>query len=131
MPTTNPLFRTNHLDVVVLTTVKIAPVPRESRKLYVMYSCHASQARLVSKRPRPVKVPMKKPTLLGPYLSMAHPPSTDMAQQINIYTEKMLDVAALLTPKSASKEVRNTPKEYRDPNPIMLMRRPAAVTTHP
>jgi hypothetical protein len=33
IPTTNPLFLTNHLEDVVLTTTYIGPVPKESKRL--------------------------------------------------------------------------------------------------
>ena len=76
-----------------------------------MNNCQTSVVRLVIKRLRPVKVPIKRPTFLGPYRSEAQPPRIVTKEQISIYTEKILEVAPRLTPKSASRDFRNMPKE--------------------
>jgi hypothetical protein len=45
--------------------------------------------------------------------------------------EKILEVAALDRVKSISMDSKKTPKEYRIPIPITLIRKPAPAITHP
>jgi hypothetical protein len=111
MPRAKPRFLSNHLEVVEFTTGNTAPVPNESSKPKVMYSCHKEPVWLVSKRLSPVKEPIRKQTFLGPYRSRAQPPKIANTQQHNMYMEKMLDVAPRVRANSFSRDLKKTPKE--------------------
>jgi len=76
-----------------------------------MNNCQAALVWLVSNRLKPVNKPIKKSTILGPYLSTAQPPKILNIDKSNIETEKIAEVVARVKLNSLSMDLKKTPKE--------------------
>ena len=96
-----------------------------------MNNCHKEPTWLVSNRLRPVSSPTMKTIFLGPYLSIAQPPTKVMMMLHTMKMEKTAEVVARLKTNSVSIDLKKTPKEKRIPHMAVLMIKKAATTTQP
>jgi hypothetical protein len=78
-----------------------------------------------------VDKPIKKNTILGPYLSMAQPPKTLNTQISSIETEKTAEVIARVRLNSLSMDLKKTPKEVAVPRRVAWITKRAITTTQP
>ena len=80
-----------------------------------MNNCQAALVWLVSNRLKPVNKPIKKRTILGPYLSKAQPPKILNIDKSNIEAEKIAEVVARVKLNSLSMDLKKIPKEVLVP----------------
>jgi len=83
-----------------------------------MNNCHVALTWLVSNKLKPVNKPIKKRTILGPYLSKAKPPKTLNTHKSSIEIEKTAEVVARLKSNSPAMDLKKTPKEVLVPKRI-------------
>ena len=96
-----------------------------------MNSCHAVLVWLVSNRPKPVNKPIKRTTILGPYLSEAQPPKIANTQPSIVEVETTAEVATRVKLNSLAMDLKKTPKEKRIPVIVAPAIKKAATTTQP
>ena len=76
-----------------------------------MNNCHRELVWLVSNRLKPVNRPIKRITILGPYLSKARPAKKEHTPASIILADKIVEVAARVKLNSLSMDLKKTPKE--------------------
>jgi hypothetical protein len=74
-------------------------------------------------------MPITRNTGLGPNLSNAHPPMTEVAAENSMYIENSVDVIERVHENSVSSEVKKMPNEYRIPIPTAKITKQEIRTT--
>ncbi len=80
-----------------------------------MNNCHSELVWLVSNRLTPVNRPIKKITILGPYLSKARPAKKEHTPASIRLADRIVEVAARVKPNSLSIDLKKMPKEKYTP----------------
>jgi len=96
-----------------------------------MNNCHKELVWPVSNRLRPVNKPIRRITILGPYLSKAQPPKIVNIPPSTIKIEKIEEVAARVKSNSPSMDLKKTPKERRIPQRVVPTIKRDTTTTQP
>ena len=96
-----------------------------------MNNCQDELVWLVNNRLRPVKIPMSRITILGPYLSIASPPPKAIKPVSSILRELIEEVKARLKTNSLSIDLKNTPKVNCMPKRAVPMIKKVITTTQP
>ena len=96
-----------------------------------MNNCHRELVWLVSNRLKPVNIPIKRITILGPYLSEAQPPKRANIPPSNTQVDKTAEVATRVKLNSPSMDLKKTPKDMRSPQRVKLTTTKADTTIQP
>ena len=96
-----------------------------------MNNCHGALVWLLVNKPKPVNRPIRKITILGPYLSRAQPPIKANDPQSNRLIENIADVAARVNRNSFSMDLKKMPKEFCIPIKVAAVIKKIKTITQP
>ena len=96
-----------------------------------MNNCQAELVWLVSNRLKPVNKPIKRITILGPYLSEAQPPKKAHILASIILVDRIVDVTVRVRSNSLAMDLKKTPKESCMPRRTVPIIRKVITTTQP
>ena len=96
-----------------------------------MNNCHGELAWLVSNKLTPASMPIKRITILGPYLSEAQPPQKAHILASIILVDRIVDVTARVRLNSLAMDLKKTPKESGMPRRTVPIIRKVITTTQP
>ena len=96
-----------------------------------MNNCQEELVWLVNNNERPVKIPIRRITILGPYLSLVSPPPKAIKPISSILMELIEEVKARLKTNSLSIDLKNTPKVNCIPKRAVPTIKKVITTTQP